>query len=44
MIEIQLDTRALDHAFRELASRVDDMTPAMRAIGESIAGNVVLLS
>jgi phage virion morphogenesis protein len=42
MIEIQIDTRAIDSALLELGRHVDDLTPAMRAIGESLAGEIDL--
>lgn len=42
MIEIQVDTRAIDQALRRLESHVEDTSPAMRAIGEHIASQIDL--
>ena len=42
MIEITLDIRVVDEALRNLINHIDDMTPAMRAIGEHIASEIDL--
>jgi phage virion morphogenesis protein len=42
MIEIQIDSHAVERALQELIRHVDDMTPAMRDIGEHIASLVDL--